>query len=83
MITGILKGVLAEDVCAEVLAPVYEAYEDGKGQTRVRQVRHPSFSEPVPLWQQTFSPPLSKIISCEQQKERTPLSKYARCPYVV
>ena len=30
MITGILKGVLAEDVCAEVLAPVYEAYEDEK-----------------------------------------------------
>ena len=30
MIAGILKGVLAEDFCAELLAPVYEAYEDEK-----------------------------------------------------
>lgn len=30
MITGILKGILAEDFCAEVLAPVYQAYEDEK-----------------------------------------------------
>ena len=30
MIAGILKGILAEDFCAEVLAPVYEAYEDEK-----------------------------------------------------
>ena len=30
MVTGILKGILAEDFCAEVLAPVYEAYENEK-----------------------------------------------------
>ena len=30
MIAGILKSILAEDFCAEVLAPVYEAYEDEK-----------------------------------------------------
>ena len=30
MVAGTLKGVLAEDFCAELLAPVYEAYEDEK-----------------------------------------------------
>ena len=30
MVAGNLKGVLAEDFCAELLAPVYEAYEDEK-----------------------------------------------------
>ena len=30
MIAGILKSILAEDFCAEVLAPVYEAYENEK-----------------------------------------------------
>ena len=30
MVTGILKGILAEDFCADLLAPVYEAYENEK-----------------------------------------------------
>ena len=30
MVAGTLKGVLAEDFCAELIAPVYEAYEDEK-----------------------------------------------------
>ncbi len=29
-VAGTLKGILAEDFCAELLAPVYEAYEDEK-----------------------------------------------------
>ena len=30
LVAGTLKGILAEDFCAEVLAPVYEAYENEK-----------------------------------------------------
>lgn len=30
MVAGTLKGILAEDFCAELLAPIYEAYEDEK-----------------------------------------------------
>ena len=30
LVAGTLKGILAEDFCAELLAPVYEAYEDEK-----------------------------------------------------
>ena len=30
MVAGTLKGILAEDFCTELLAPVYEAYEDEK-----------------------------------------------------
>ena len=30
MVAGTLKGILAEDFCAELLAPVYEAYKDEK-----------------------------------------------------
>ena len=30
LIAGTLKGILAEDFCADLLAPVYEAYEDEK-----------------------------------------------------